>query len=86
MALASGFSAPASAAARRQIGIGDLPRMRRIQVGQHRTKRIGCDRRDRAGLGAKAETMKGERRPLWIKGHDGRFLNFDSLNRAATSQ
>jgi hypothetical protein len=57
-------------AARRQIGIGDLSRTGRLQVGQHRSKRIGCDRRDRAGLGTKAETVKGERRPFWIKGHD----------------
>jgi hypothetical protein len=55
-----------------QAGIDDLPGIGDVELGEERAQRIGRERRDRARLGAEAESMQGERRPSWIKGHDVR--------------
>jgi len=65
---------PDLGAARGQIGVDDLPGIGGFELGQERTLRVGCDRRDRARSrappGAEAEPVEGKRRFPGVEGHD----------------
>src|SRR5215471_8782128 len=56
-------------AARRQIGVRDLPGSRAVQLRNQRPARIACNRLDRAGAGAEPKPVQSQRCLLRIASH-----------------